>query len=840
MSRSGSKSTAVSISSRSSDQPSIHEWRYGVRLVYHYQTCIPYPSLAVYTVSACIVGNDHQRHIYCINTVSLGSDYATPPLVLHSRILSSRKHHHLVSLLICFVSSEASAHPVLQLTAVLWIVSNSEKETYQMSIKYSTSTEPSRLFSYSAWDSKSVQKPSPLPVACTVPTLLLTPPVSDEEHESPSNRSNRVKSVAARDTASVPLMPILDGLPREEQINVLMQRKVMLEAYLRTLADGDRRDTSSNDGSSHDAVPVTHDVYVQRVETASPSTARIHRIFKFPRIRRVRRSIKYLMRHRAQAVFAFLNTVRIAASGDQIRIFEGETDEEEEEDEVVFQPIRRSASPPATKHTETSENDYAAPSDSEIAELRKQLLQSQFAHLLRHEDVKINKKQSLPVTPKVNHALISRHLRSLRMKNAIDAGNNPIRYPRGQVTKSSIVTNNPGSTAPDGEASISFVDLPVIIAPPPRPEILDRIEAVARSLQESFPMEAELLEPFIQNPLQGLSMVNIDTLAAGHGAVFWDNGVGKLHLDKEVRQTIPAGDVHIFMDHSNVFLSLIATLRENPTSDLPRRARKVLSLPVLSLILQRGRAVAPRGMHLAGSSPLMQSFDPAIRLGWECSVLKRVPAGGVMHDLKRGAIDDGSPRIKHMLEMKDQEEEKTVSRDFAVRRPGLISLPRSLLSTVLATATSEYDTVSSSDTDNRPVSNTTIVQSTQYTKHQAYAGRQNNDSDGYNPHRMKEQAVDELLHLKILQTILGHRGKRPGTIVLATGDARGGQYNEQGFLGCVREAISRGWNVELWAFQNGMSRSWLDCARREGWIKTGRFAVWSLDHWMRELTQVIE
>lgn len=210
-----------------------------------------------------------------------------------------------------------------------------------------------------------------------------------------------------------------------------------------------------------------------------------------------------------------------------------------------------------------------------------------------------------------------------------------------------------------------------------------------------------------------------------------------------------------------------------------------------------------------------------------------------MHDLKRGAIDDGSPRIKHMLEKKDQEKDTTVARDFAVQCPGVIRLPRSLLSTVLATATSEYDTVSSSDTDNRTVPNGTVAQSTQYTKHRGY-GRQHNDSEGYNPHRMKEQAVDELLHLKILQTILGHRGKRPGTIVLATGDARGGQYNEQGFLGCVREAISRGWNVELWAFQNGMSRSWLDCARREGWIKTGRFAVWSLDHWMRELTQVIE
>jgi hypothetical protein len=66
--------------------------------------------------------------------------------------------------------------------------------------------------------------------------------------------------------------------------------------------------------------------------------------------------------------------------------------------------------------------------------------------------------------------------------------------------------------------------------------------------------------------------------------------------------------------------------------------------------------------------------------------------------------------------------------------------------------------------------------------------------------RFKEQGVDEILHLKVLQAL--NAGKK-GKIVLATGDARGGQFNRDGFLGAVREALKRGWGVELWSFDAG-------------------------------------
>lgn len=71
--------------------------------------------------------------------------------------------------------------------------------------------------------------------------------------------------------------------------------------------------------------------------------------------------------------------------------------------------------------------------------------------------------------------------------------------------------------------------------------------------------------------------------------------------------------------------------------------------------------------------------------------------------------------------------------------------------------------------------------------------------------RFKEQGVDEILHLKILQALNTKPTPAPkgSTIVLATGDAKGGQFNQDGFMGAVREAIKRGWMVELWSFRDG-------------------------------------
>jgi hypothetical protein len=59
--------------------------------------------------------------------------------------------------------------------------------------------------------------------------------------------------------------------------------------------------------------------------------------------------------------------------------------------------------------------------------------------------------------------------------------------------------------------------------------------------------------------------------------------------------------------------------------------------------------------------------------------------------------------------------------------------------------------------------------------------------------RYREQGVDELLQLKFLQAVADVDVLPTGsTIVLATGDGNVGQFNEEGFRGCVRTALKKG------------------------------------------------
>jgi len=73
--------------------------------------------------------------------------------------------------------------------------------------------------------------------------------------------------------------------------------------------------------------------------------------------------------------------------------------------------------------------------------------------------------------------------------------------------------------------------------------------------------------------------------------------------------------------------------------------------------------------------------------------------------------------------------------------------------------------------------------------------------------KYREQGVDELLQLKLHQALAETDDVVPdgSTIVLATGDGNVGQFNEDGFLGPVRTALRRGWKVELYAWEDGLS-----------------------------------
>lgn len=110
------------------------------------------------------------------------------------------------------------------------------------------------------------------------------------------------------------------------------------------------------------------------------------------------------------------------------------------------------------------------------------------------------------------------------------------------------------------------------------------------------------------------------------------------------------------------------------------------------------------------------------------------------------------------------------------------------------------------------------------------------DSDDYGSQRAagwREQAVDEILHLKMMQSLLDTN--KPATIVLCTGDAAEAEFSD-GFLRNVERALSRGWYVEVVGWRDTMADAWFEKGfrRKHGW----RFRTVVLDKLVEELLAV--
>jgi hypothetical protein len=96
--------------------------------------------------------------------------------------------------------------------------------------------------------------------------------------------------------------------------------------------------------------------------------------------------------------------------------------------------------------------------------------------------------------------------------------------------------------------------------------------------------------------------------------------------------------------------------------------------------------------------------------------------------------------------------------------------------------------------------------------------------------RWVEQAVDEILHLKILESLVDV--DEPATIVLATGDAAEAEFSG-GFLKMVERALQRGWKVELVSFSQVTSYSYRRKEFRSRW--GDHFQIIALDDYIEEL-----
>lgn len=96
--------------------------------------------------------------------------------------------------------------------------------------------------------------------------------------------------------------------------------------------------------------------------------------------------------------------------------------------------------------------------------------------------------------------------------------------------------------------------------------------------------------------------------------------------------------------------------------------------------------------------------------------------------------------------------------------------------------------------------------------------------------RWVEQGVDEILHLKILESLLDT--EEPATMVLATGDAAEAEYSD-GFMRMVERALQRGWAVELVSFSLVCSNAYRRKEFRSEW--GNRFRLIELDPFVEEL-----
>lgn len=247
---------------------------------------------------------------------------------------------------------------------------------------------------------------------------------------------------------------------------------------------------------------------------------------------------------------------------------------------------------------------------------------------------------------------------------------------------------------------------------------------------------------------------------------------------------------------SNILIGFINYVKKNFQHVIRKIKQTHLSHAALALVLERGRPVTRR--VLVTSSPLYQPMDTAEELGYEVRVYARVPDTGDGADRQRTT---GHTRT-HSRNLSNTKNEAGPSRVNGRTRTFVRGHAQK---TSIGGGTS-----TESDQGAGGPSATRV--------------------------RYREQGVDELLQLKLHQAIADVDVVPPGgTIVLATGDGNVGQFNEDGFLGCVRTALKKGWRVELYAWEGGLSRAW---SREFG--DNELFKIYMLDKYASDLLEMPE
>lgn len=253
-------------------------------------------------------------------------------------------------------------------------------------------------------------------------------------------------------------------------------------------------------------------------------------------------------------------------------------------------------------------------------------------------------------------------------------------------------------------------------------------------------------------------------------------------LQLSINRPQPNG-IHVFVDASNILIGFHDALKR--ARGIPAGARVPrpdLSFHALALLLERRRPVTKR--VLAGSTPEISAFEEARQVGYETCILDKVF------------------KAKELTERQKR---------FATRA-------------MSSSSERYYASGSASDGNgNTPSADALPLQQPKWI----------------------EQAVDEILHLKMMESIVDTDisagaaaspaeavATQAPTMILATGDAAEAEYSP-GFMKMVERALGKGWNVEVVAWGANISMGYRRMEKKAQWGQ--RFQIIELDDYAEEL-----
>lgn len=243
--------------------------------------------------------------------------------------------------------------------------------------------------------------------------------------------------------------------------------------------------------------------------------------------------------------------------------------------------------------------------------------------------------------------------------------------------------------------------------------------------------------------------------------------------------TDPTG-IHVFVDASNIFIGFNDQLkRERGIPQYWHTNVANLSFDALALLMERRRPVAKR--VLVGSLPEVPAFAKAREVGYEVGLLEKVYKAKEL--------------TERQIYFRDRDAQ--YKRRSGGKPPG-----------------ASNGNTSGGEGDG------------------AASGSETTGSSGpqFAPAKMIEQGVDEILHLKILESVVD--SETPSTMVIATGDAAQAEYSS-GFMAMAERALKKGWKVELVSWSKNISGLYMKDTFRKRWGEM--FKPVFLDEYAEEL-----